>query len=98
MTLTTPNPPLPSEIELDAIRAAIAADMPAYLAALERPVNIVGGSYTPEGVDRGGRGVTGFRTGLGAPVETRPDPAGRLGATVIGTFEGRAGGPRALLI
>ncbi|MFL5641677.1 MAG: M20 family metallopeptidase [Chloroflexota bacterium] len=98
MTLTTPSPPLPSEIELDAIRAAIAADMPAYLADLERLVNIDCGSYTPEGVDTVGRWVTEFLTGLGATVETRPDPAGRLGATVIGTFEGRAGGPRALLI
>ncbi|MFL5724688.1 MAG: M20 family metallopeptidase [Chloroflexota bacterium] len=98
MTLTTPTPPLPSEIELDAIRAAIAADMPAYLADLERLVNIDCGSYTPEGVDTVGRWVTEFLTGLGATVETRADPAGRLGATVIGTFVGRAGGPRALLI
>src|SRR3954468_12761249 len=98
MTVTTPSPPLPSSIELDAIRAAIAADMPAYLADLERLVNIDCGSYTPEGVDTVGRWVTEFLTGLGATVETRPDPAGRLGATVIGTFAGRADGPRALLI
>src|SRR3954454_17079657 len=98
MTVTTPSPPHPSSIELDAIRAAIAADMPAYLADLERLVNIDCGSYTPEGVDTVGRWVTDFLTALGATVETRPDPAGRLGATVIGTFEGRAGAPRALLI
>src|SRR3954466_11143467 len=98
MTVTTPSPPLPSSTELDAIRTAIAADMPAYLADLERLVNIDCGSYTPEGVDTVGRWVTEFLTELGATVETRPDPAGRLGATVIGTFPGRAGGPRALLI
>src|SRR4051794_15158531 len=98
MTVTTPSPPLPSSIELDAIRAAIAADMPAYLADLERLVNIDCGSYTPEGVDTVGRWVTEFLTELGATVETRRDPAGRLGAKVIGTFEGRPGGPRALLI
>src|SRR3954471_4468519 len=98
MTITTASPPLPSSTELDAIRTAIAADMPAYLADLERLVNIDCGSYTPEGVDTVGRWVTEFLTALGATVETRPDPAGRLGATVIGTFAGRADGPRALLI
>src|SRR3954471_15187666 len=98
MTITTASPPLPSSTELDAIRAAIAGDMPAYLADLERLVNIDCGSYTPEGVDTVGRWVTEFLTALGATVETRPDPAGRLGATVIGTFAGRADGPRALLI
>ena len=36
--------------------------------------------------------------GLGATVEHRPDPEGRYGATVVGTFEGRAGAPRVLLI
>src|SRR3954453_20421969 len=98
MTVTTPSPPLRSSTELDAIRAAIASDMPAYLADLERLVNIDCGSYTPEGVDTVGRWVTEFLTGLGATVEIRPDPSGRLGATVIGTFAGRADGPRALLI
>jgi glutamate carboxypeptidase len=84
--------------EIEGLRAAISADLPAYLADLERLVNIDCGSYTPEGVDSVGRWVTEFLTELGATVETRPDPAGRLGATVIATFDGRAGGPRALLI
>src|SRR4249919_2156181 len=98
MDTATPSPPLPSTTELDCIRAAISADLSAYLTDLERLVNIDCGSYTPEGVDTVGRWVTDFLTELGATIETRPDPAGRLGATVIATFEGRAGGPRALLI
>ena len=98
MDTTTPIPPHPSTTELEGLRAAISADLPAYLADLERLVNIDCGSYTPEGVDTVGRWVTEFLTELGATVETRPDPAGGLGATVVATFEGRAGGPRALLI
>ncbi|MFL5675442.1 MAG: M20 family metallopeptidase [Chloroflexota bacterium] len=98
MTGTTMNQPLPSTAELDALRTVIAADLPAYLADLERLVNIDCGSYTPAGVDTVGRWVAGFLSELGAEVETRPDPSGRLGATVVATFAGRAGGPRALLI
>ena len=98
MTAMTATPPLPSTTELDGLRAAIGADLPAYLADLERLVNIDCGSYTPEGVDAVGRWVTEFLSELGATVETRPDPAGRLGATVIATFDGRAGAPRVLLI
>src|SRR5262245_33605013 len=98
--MTTPlaSPPIPSPTALDGLRAAISADLPAYLADLERLVNIDCGSYTPQGVDEVGRWVGAFLAELGATVETRPDPDGRLGATVVGTFEGRPGGPRALLI
>src|SRR3954451_11797446 len=98
MTGTTMNQPLPSTAELDALRTVIAADLPAYLADLERLVNIDCGSYTPAGVDTVGRWVAGFLSELGGEVETRPDPSGRLGATVVATFAGRAGGARALLI
>src|SRR3954453_11976627 len=98
MTGTTMNQPLPPKVELDALRTVIAADLPAYLADLERLVNIDCGSYTPAWFDTVGRWVAGFLSELGAEVETRPDPTGRLGATVVGTFAGRAGGPRALLI
>src|SRR6476619_5885550 len=84
MSITTGSPPLPSVTEIEGLRAAISADLPAYLADLERLVNIDCGSYTPEGVDTVGRWVTAFLTELGAAFETRPDPAGRLGATVIG--------------
>jgi glutamate carboxypeptidase len=98
MTTPTATPPRPSAAELDALRAAVNADLPRYLADLEHLVNIDCGSYTREGVNEVGRWVSAFLTGLGASVEARPDPTGRLGDTIVGTFEGRPGGPRALLI
>jgi glutamate carboxypeptidase len=98
MTAPTANPPLPSAAELDALRAAIGADLPAYLEDLEELVNIDCGSYTRDGVDEVGRWVTAFVTELGATVETRPDPAGRLADTIVATFAGAPDGPRALLI
>ena len=85
-------------LELDALRASIAADFPVYLADLERLVSIDCGSYTPEGVDEVGRWVTAFLEDLGADVEVRPDPSGRYGSTVVGTFWGVPGGARVLLI
>ncbi len=87
-----------SDPELDALRSALAADLPDYLADLERLVNIDCGSYTPEGVNEVGRFVTGFLTDLGADVDLRPDPEGRFGNTVVATFTGRDGAPRVLLI
>jgi glutamate carboxypeptidase len=98
MTATTDTLPLPSAAELDGLRAAIGADLAAYLEDLEELVNIDCGSYTPAGVDAVGRWVAAFASELGATVEHRPDPTGRLGATVVATFEGSAGGPRVLLI
>ena len=98
MSTTTTAPPLPSAAELDALRAAIGADLPIYLADLRRLVSIDCGSYTRAGVDEVGRWVRAFFTELGATVEARPDPAGRLGDTVVATFDGRTGGPRVLLI
>ena len=65
---------------------------------LERLVNIDCGSYTPAGVNEVGRWTAEFLAGLGATVEVRPDPAGRLGDTVVATFTGRTDGPRILLI
>jgi glutamate carboxypeptidase len=85
-------------IELDALRATIATELPGYLADLERLVNIDCGSYTPHGVDEVGRWTTGFLEGLGAQVEVRADPSGQFGATVVGTFTGEPGRPRVLLI
>ncbi len=85
--------------DLTAIEANLQADETAYLADLERLVNIDCGSYTPAGVDEVGRFVAGFLADLGATVEVRPDPTGRLGATVIGTLSGPASpGARLLLI
>jgi len=89
---------LPDSATLLGLRAAIDADLPAYLADLERFVNIDCGSFTPEGVNVVGGWTAAFLEGLGGRVETRRDPAGRLGDTVVTTFEGRPGGPRVLLI
>ncbi len=88
----------PSIVELDGLRTAIAADLPAYLANLERLVNIDCGSYTPVGVNEVGRWTGEFLDDLGATVEYRPDPAGKLGDTVVATFAGQPGGARVLLI
>ena len=85
--------------DLVAIETGLRADEPAYLGDLERLVNIDCGSYTPEGVDEVGRYVAGFLADLGASVEARPDPAGRLGSTIVGTLRGSAApGARLLLI
>jgi len=88
----------PSSAELDGLRAAIAADLPDYLANLERLVNIDCGSYTKAGVNEVGRWTGDFLSDLGAAVEYRPDPTGRLGDTVVATFVGQPGGARVLLI
>jgi glutamate carboxypeptidase len=90
-----------SEGELAALEAAIRADEPDYRADLERLVNTDCGSYTRDGVDQVGAFVAGFMAAHGATVELRPDPDGRLGSTVIGTWRGgpdTAGAPRVLLI
>lgn len=92
------TPPRPSAAELDALRAVVRADLPAYLDDLERLVNIDCGSYTPDGVNEVARWVEDFMTDLGADVVAHPDPEGRLGDTLVATFNGRAGGARALLI
>ena len=87
-----------TDLEIDALRGSIAADLPAYLADLEKLVNIDCGTYTPEGVDEVGRWTAGFLSDLGAEIDIRPDPEGRFGNTVVATFHGKADGPRVLLI
>jgi glutamate carboxypeptidase len=90
-----------ADAELTALASAVRADEPAYLADLERLVNIDCGSYTPAGVDQVGQFVAAFMAARGATVRLVPDPAGRLAQTVIGTWDGphgTAGGPRVLLI
>jgi glutamate carboxypeptidase len=99
--VTTIHPPADgvSADDLGALEASVRADEPAYLADLERLVNVDCGSYTPEGVDEIGRFVAGFLADLGANVEARPDPAGRLGSTIVGTLRGATSpGARLLLI
>jgi glutamate carboxypeptidase len=88
----------PSRAELEGLRAAISADLPAYLANLERLVNTDCGSYTPAGVNEVGRWTGDFLAALGAEVEFRPDPDGTLGDTIVATFAGQPSGARVLLI
>jgi glutamate carboxypeptidase len=85
--------------ELERLEAAVQASLPAYLADLGRLVNTDCGSYTPAGVDEIGAFVAERFERLGFDVDVRPDPRGRLGGTVIGTYDGSVGaGPRLLLI
>src|SRR4051794_13631547 len=85
--------------ELDALHAIAEAWRPAFLADLERLVNIDCGSYTPAGVNAVADWVASDMLSAGATVDRVPDPEGRYGDTVIGTFEGRPGaGPRLLLV
>jgi glutamate carboxypeptidase len=99
-TVTGPGSGVDAD-ELDAIQASVRGAEPAFLADLERLVNTDCGSYTPAGVDEVGAFVSAFMEGTGGRVERRADPEGRLGSTVIGTWDGErgtAGGPRLLLI
>jgi len=84
-----------SAAQAAAFRTRAEADLPAFLADLERLVNIDCGSYTKAGVDTVGRWVAARMSEIGARVEVRPHDT--LGDTVIGTWPGN-GGPRLLLI
>jgi glutamate carboxypeptidase len=90
---------LVADAELDALRGIAEASLPAFLADLERLVNIDCGSYSPAGVNEVADWVAADMAANGARVERHPDPDGRYGDTVVGRFEGRPGaGPRLLLI
>src|SRR5262249_47842025 len=88
----------PTTLELEAIRGLVAADLPDYLDDLRRLVDIDCGSCTPAGAEQGGAGVAPVPVEPGADVDIRPDPQGRFGNTVVGTFTGAAGAPRVVLI
>jgi glutamate carboxypeptidase len=84
---------------LERLRQAIAAALPAYLADLERLVNVDCGSYSKSGVDVVGAWVAARLAGLGARIERHAHP--ELGDTIVGTFvrDASAGeGPSVLLI
>jgi len=85
--------------ELQALEHAVAAAESDYLADLERLCRIDCGSYSPRGVNKVATWVEEEMARLGADVDRRPDPEGRYGDTVIGTWRGAPGaGPRLLLI
>jgi glutamate carboxypeptidase len=97
-TMTAPGTGVTAD-ELQRLDAIVAAGVPRFLEALERLCNIDCGSYSPAGVNEVASWVAEAFEGLGGRVERRPDPAGRLGDTVIGTFGGAgAAGVRLLLI
>jgi hypothetical protein len=87
------DPAIPTSPELERLLAAVRADQPAFLNDLARLVGIDCGSWSPEGVDEVGRLVAAFLAGVGAEVETYPDPGKRLGATVVGRIRGAPAGP-----
>jgi len=90
---------LVADAELDALRGIAESGLPAYLADLERLVNVDCGSYSPAGVNEIADWVAADMAANGARVERLPDPERRYGDTLIGAFEGRKGaGPRLLLI
>jgi glutamate carboxypeptidase len=89
---------IPTSLEIERLLGAVRADEPAFLRDLSRLVGIDCGSWSPEGVDEVGRFVAAFLAGMGAEVETYPDPGQRLGATVVGRIRGAPTGPRILLI
>jgi len=85
--------------ELRRLEASVSGGLPRFLEELERLSNIDCGSYSPAGVNEAAAWVASAFEGLGGAVERRPDPDGRYGDTIIGTFRGReGGGPRLLLI
>ena len=91
---------MPSNVPLSAVRDHVVERVPAYLADLERLVNIDCGSYTPDGVNRVADLVAERLTVLGGEVARTGGgsaPDGRpLGDLVVGRLDGT--GPRLLLI
>jgi glutamate carboxypeptidase len=91
---------LAAMLPLATLTERVAAQLPAYLASLERMVNTDCGSYTPAGVNEIAGLVAAELRALGATVERvahEPDDAEpQLGDLVIGRLDGD--GPRLLLI
>jgi glutamate carboxypeptidase len=85
--MTPTTDPVVAAAELEAIRAAVEHARPAYLADLERLVNLDCGSYTKDGVDEVGRWVRARLESLGASVTVHQNDLG-LGDTVIGELAG----------
>jgi glutamate carboxypeptidase len=87
MNATPTAAPLVTPAELAGLRAAVERALPAYLADLERLVNIDCGSYTKAGVDEVGRWTAERLRSLGGTVTVHDDDGG-LGATVIAEIPG----------
>jgi glutamate carboxypeptidase len=90
--------PLVTTAEIAALTAAIELARPAYLADLERLVNVDCGSYTRVGVDEVGTWTADRLRSLGAQIEVYANDEG-LGDTVVGELAGDdPEGPTLLLI
>ncbi|MFH0751812.1 MAG: M20/M25/M40 family metallo-hydrolase, partial [Chloroflexota bacterium] len=96
--MPTPFAALVPQAALAALQARLKAAEPAFLADLERLVNLDCGSYTRDGVNEVATWTAAFLVRLGGEVTRHPDPEGALGDTVEAVFRGVAGGPRALVI
>jgi len=96
--MPTPSTRLVPPAELSALRAHVAAAEPAFLADLERLVNLDCGSYTRDGVNEVATWVAAFLARIGGEVTRHSDRDGVLGDTVEAVFRGEPGGPRALLV
>jgi glutamate carboxypeptidase len=87
------------DAELDRLRSTVEAGLPVFLAELAQLVNIDSGSYTRDGVNTVGQWTGAALEQLGAQLEYRPDPSGRLGDTVVARWDRTPpDGPRVLLI
>ncbi|MCY7417871.1 MAG: M20 family metallopeptidase [Chloroflexi bacterium] len=75
---------LVSPADLDRLTSLMTAQLPAYLADLQRLVDIDCGSYTKAGVDEVGRWVAATFRDLGADVQVSPNEL--YGDTVVGTL------------
>ncbi|MBX3029481.1 MAG: M20 family metallopeptidase [Chloroflexi bacterium] len=82
--------------ELDRLTAHMSDRLPAYLADLQRLVDIDCGSYTKVGVDEVGAWVQAAFGELGMRVEVTPHET--LGDTVVGSLGKGTGGPTVMLI
>jgi glutamate carboxypeptidase len=78
------------------LHAAVEAALPDYLDDLQRLVDVDCGTYTKAGVDEVATWVARRLEALGASVVRHANVD--FGDTVVGTFEGRPGGPTVLLI
>jgi glutamate carboxypeptidase len=96
--MPTPSNDDVKPVEIAALRARVQAAEPAFLADLERLVNLDCGSYTRAGVNEVATWAAAFLERLGGEVVRHPDPDGVLGDTVEAVFRGAPGGPRALLV
>jgi glutamate carboxypeptidase len=98
--MSTPPPArdLVAPAELAAIHSLVAAAEQAFLADLERLVNVDCGTYTRAGVNEVATWTASFLERLGARVIRHADPDGVFGDTVEAVFEGVPGGPRAVLL